>query len=151
MSVSEIKAKYEYEHNPQLKERFGSFEKYFEYQQLQLKRESAWTLGKNTSDRIRQDVKDWVTGKAIAKVNAEERYNLAMYNAGLAKKAHENAMQALTRKWETYGDDTSKYTDELKAYNTSYTSQFDADIEVKCARDALNNANSAYGKVSWMG
>ena len=151
MSLSEIRARYEYDNNPQLKERFGTFEKYFEYQQLQLKRESAWTLGKDVSDKIRQDVKDWVTGKAVAKAKAEERYELAMNNAGLAKKAYEDAMHALSLKLETYGDDASKYTDELKAYNTSYTSQFDANIEVECARDAFNSANSAYGKVSWMG
>ena len=151
MSINEITARYEYEKNPQLKERFGSFEKYFEYQQLQLKRESAWTYGKTLSESIKEGVKDWVTGKAVAKTNAQKRYELAMYNASLAKKAHDNAMQALTTKLETFGNDSSKYTDELKAYNTTYTSQFDADIEVECARDAFNSANSAYGKISWMG
>jgi len=149
--VSELKAKLQYEKDPQLKERFGSFEKYYEFQQLQLKKESAWTYGKNVSDSIKQGVKDWVTGKAIAKENAQTRYELAMYNAGLAKKAYNNAMNALTTKYQTYGDDSSKYTDELKTFDNSYTAQFDANLEVKCARDAFNSANAAYGKISWMG
>ncbi len=151
MNLSEIKAKFQYEKDPSLQERFGSFEKYFEYQQLQLKRQSAWTYGQNISDSIREGVKDWVTGKAIDKANAEARYNAAMQAASAMEKNYEAALSELQTKYRTYGDDTSKYSAELTAYTDLKSSKFDADLEVELARDHFNDANSFYGRISYMG
>lgn len=150
MKLSEINAKILYEKDSNLQKRFGSFEKYFEFLQLQLKRESAWTYGKNLSDSIREGVKDWVTGKAKDKANAEARYEAAMQAASAMNKNYDAALAELQTKYNTFGDDTSKYSDELTAYTDLKSAKFDTDLEVKLARTHFNDANEFYGRVSYM-
>lgn len=149
--VNELQAKFKYQSDPKLQAKFGSFEKYLEFQQLQLKRESAWTYGKNLSDNIKQDVKNWVKEKEIARDNASERYELAMQMYAQQNTNYENALKELQRKYASFGDDKSKYGSELKSFLNSRTALSSADTEVECARDHLNSANSFYGKISFMG
>ena len=135
MGLSEINAKIQFEKDPKLQERFGTLENYLQFQQLQLKRQSAWTYGQTVTNSIREGVKDWVSGKEKDRDAAEARYEAAMQASYAMDANYEKALSELQTKYRAYGDDTSKYNDAITAYNNLKTSKLHTDLEEKLARN----------------
>ncbi len=149
--VNSYYARMEYDQNPKLQERFGSFEKYYEFTKSHSRYMALLEASKNLSDNIKKGVSEWVGEKEQDKINAEKRYEAAMRASQAMEENYENALKELETKYMTYGDDTSKYSEELNTYTNLQSSKFDADLEVEIARDHLNSANSFYGRISYMG
>lgn len=141
MGLSEITAKIQYEKDPKLQEKFGSFENYFENQQLQLKRESVMTYGKNVTDSIKNSVKGWALEKEAAKAEAEEKYYAALNQYYLMKTGEDEALSNLQNVYANYGEESGKFNDALKIYTNSTKTLSEADTNLSCAKAHFNSAN----------
>ncbi len=141
MGLSEINARMQYEKDPKLQEKFGSFEKYFEYKALELKKESILTYGKNVSDSIKNSVKGWALEQEAKKDEAEQRYYAALQQYSLMKSGEDKALSNLRTVYSNYGENSTQFNDAMKSYKNSTNTLFDANIELSCARDHFNSAN----------
>ena len=125
-----------------------SYEDYF---QQALKFGSAFTIAraltlndaKETSEKINDSVQGFYLEREARKDEAEEKYYAALEQYNLMKNSNKESLSQLNYATNIYGEGSSKYTDALKKYNLSNKTLFGADINLSCARDQFNFANTS--------
>ena len=124
---------------------------YQDYFAQALKLGSAFTLqrafamqnAQENSDDITASVKGWYLEKEAKKDEAEARYYASLDQYSAMKNAEQAALRDLNYVTNMYGEDSSKYNQAMKKYNISTKTLFNADIELSCARDRFNSANTS--------
>ena len=124
---------------------------YQDYFAQALKLGSAFTLqrafamqnAQENSDDITASVKGWYLEKEAKKDEAEANYYAALDEYSAMKKTEQAALRDLNYATNMYGEDSFRYNDALKKYNLSANTLFEADIDVTCARDRFNSANTS--------
>jgi len=96
-----------------------------------------------TSEKIRESVKGWALEKEQNKDKAEKEYYAALAQYNSMKNASEEAYKNLLYTTNIYGEDSTRFSDALKKYNLSNKTAFYADIDLSCARDKFNFANTS--------
>ena len=127
---------------------FMSYQDYFD---KALKLGSAFTLtramtlqnAEDTQQNIKDSVKGYYLEKEAKKTEAEEKYYAALAQYEAMKSAQTSALRDLKYATSMYGEGTSRYSDALKKYNLSSKTLFDSDINLSCARDQFNSANTS--------
>ncbi len=130
---------------------FKNIMSYSDYFANALKLGSAFTFQRaltmqksdNLSEDIKDSVKGWALEKEVKKDEAEAKYYAALEQYNLMKYAEDDAKKNLLYATNMYGKDSSKYNDAFKKYNLSAKSLFGADIDLSCARDQFNFANTS--------
>ncbi len=130
---------------------FKNLMSYSDYLDKALKLGSAFTFqrafklqqAEDNVNEINASVKGWAIEKEAKKDEAEARYYAALAQYDAMKDAEYNAVQNLKYATNMFGENSSKYNDAFKKYNLSAKSLFEADIDLGCARDQFNFANTS--------
>ncbi len=124
---------------------------YSDYLDKALKLGSAFTFSRafnlQKAEDLATDINNSVTGWALEKEakkdEAEARYYAALAQYDSMKSAEAEAYKNLQYATNMFGEDSSKYNDAFKRYHTSVKSLSGADIDLSCARDQFNFANTS--------
>lgn len=130
---------------------FKTIMSYSDYLDKALKFGSAFTFTRalnlqkteDLAEGIKDSVKCWALEKEVKKDEAEARYYAALAQYDLMKNAKDEAYKNLRYATNIFGENSSKYNDAFKKYNLSAKSLFDADVDLGCARDQFNFANTS--------
>lgn len=97
----------------------------------------------DSADNIKNSVKGWALEKGAKKGEAEEKYYAALAQYEAMKNAQYSAVKRLKYTTNMYGEESSQYNDAFKKYDLSAKSLFGANVDLTCARDHFNDANSS--------
>lgn len=130
---------------------FKNLMSYSDYLDKALKLGSAFTFQRalnlqkteDLTEGIKDSVKGWALEKEVKKDEAEARYYAALAQYDSMKNAEYEAYKNLQYATNMFGENSSKYNDAFKKYNLSAKSLFDADVDLGCARDQFNFANTS--------
>ncbi len=128
---------------------FKNFMSYDDYLKNALRLGSAFTFqralllqkSEDDSEKIKDSVKGWALEKEQKKNEAEEKYYAALEQYNLMKNAEYNALKNLEYATNTYGKDSTQFSDAFKKYNLSAKSLFDANVDWSCAKNQFDFAN----------
>ena len=130
---------------------FKNLMSYSDYLDKALKLGSAFTFqrafklqqAEDNVNEINASVTGWALEKEAKKDEAEARYYAALAQYDSMKSAEAEAYKNLQYATNMFGEDSSKYNDAFKRYHTSVKSLSGADIDLSCARDQFNFANTS--------
>lgn len=130
---------------------FKNLMSYTDYLDKALKLGSAFTFqramnlinAEDNANDINDSVKGWAMEKEAKKDEAEAKYYAALAQYNAMKDAEYTAIKNLKYATNVYGEDSSRYNDAFKKYDLTSKSLFDADINLSCARDQFNFANTS--------
>lgn len=130
---------------------FKTIMSYADYVKNALRLGSAFTFARalkmqhveDTSDRIKDSIRGWYVEKEAKKDEAEERYYAALAQYKAMRSSEDKAYKELEYKMNSFGENSIQYNDALKKYKLSAKTSFDADVNLSCARDQFNFANTS--------